>query len=64
MHPAPNGFVPGRDREPLFPLSLHKMLEYFRVCSALKSACDGPFGPESFDPELMTIGLSRVIFAF
>jgi hypothetical protein len=27
---------PGRDREPLFPLSLHKMLEYSRVCSTFE----------------------------
>jgi hypothetical protein len=28
MHLTPNGFVAGRDREPFFPLSLHKILEY------------------------------------
>ena len=28
MHLTPKGFVPGRHREPLIPLSLHKILEY------------------------------------
>ena len=62
MHLTPNGCVIGRDRVPLFPLSLHKMLEYCRVCSTFESVFALPLGVICYFLDRFNVNVQRPYF--